>query len=141
MGALFLALDPAIDRLVALKLLRVDNEETRARFLREARSAGRLQHPHIVTVYDVGEHQGQPFIAMEYVKGETLGEVIGRRAPLSIVGKLVLMEDLCAGLDYAHNEGLVHRDIKPANLRWSRRGPTGSRFLTSELPGAPVIPG
>ena len=116
MGALFLALDPAIDRLVALKLLRVDNEETRARFLREARSAGRLQHPHIVTVYDVGEHQGQPFIAMEYVKGETLGEVIGRRAPLSIVGKLTLMEDLCAGLDYAHNEGLVHRDIKPANL-------------------------
>ena len=85
MGALFLALDPAIDRLVALKLLRVDNEETRARFLREARSAGRLQHPHIVTVYDVGEHQGQPFIAMEYVKGETLGDVIGRRAPLSIV--------------------------------------------------------
>lgn len=116
MGALFLALDPAIDRLVALKLLRVDNEETRARFLREARSAGRLQHPHIVTVYDVGEHQGQPFIAMEYVKGETLGEVIGRRAPLSIAGKLTLMEDLCAGLDYAHDEGLVHRDIKPANL-------------------------
>ena len=116
MGALFLALDPAIDRLVALKLLRVDNEETRARFLREARSAGRLQHPHIVTVYDVGEHQGQPFIAMEYVKGETLGEVISRRAPLSIVGKLTLMEDLCAGLDYAHTEGLVHRDIKPANL-------------------------
>ena len=116
MGALFLALDPAIDRLVALKLLRVDNEETRARFLREARTAGRLQHPHIVTVYDVGEHQGQPFIAMEYVKGETLGEVIGRRAPLSIAGKLILMEDLCAGLDYAHDEGLVHRDIKPANL-------------------------
>ena len=116
MGALFLALDPAIDRLVALKLLRVDKEETRARFLREARSAGRLQHPHIVTVYDVGEHQGQPFIAMEYVKGETLGEVIGRRANLSIVGKLTLMEDLCAGLDYAHNEGLIHRDIKPANL-------------------------
>ena len=116
MGALFLALDPAIDSLVTLKLLRVDNEETRARFLREARSAGRLQHPHIVTVYDVGEHQSQPFIAMEYVKGETLGEVIGRRAPLSIVGKLTLMEDLCAGLDYAHNEGLIHRDIKPANL-------------------------
>ena len=116
MGALFLALDPAIDRLVALKLLRVDNEEMRARFLREARSAGRLQHPHIVTVYDVGEHQGQPFIAMEYVKGETLGEVIGRRAPITMASKLTLMEDLCAGLDYAHNEGLVHRDIKPANL-------------------------
>ena len=116
MGALFLALDPAIDRLVALKVLRVDNEEMRARFLREARSAGRLQHPHIVTIYDVGEHQGQPFIAMEYVKGETLGEVIGRRASITMASKLTLMEDLCAGLDYAHNEGLVHRDIKPANL-------------------------
>ena len=128
MGALFLALDPAIDRLVALKLLRLDNEETRARFLREARSAGRLQHPHIVTVYDVGEHQGQPFIAMEYVKGETLGEVIGRRAPLSIVGKLTLMEDLCAGLDYAHNEGLIHRDIKPANLMVTK-GTDGLKIL------------
>ena len=80
MGALFLALDPAIDRLVALKLLRVDSEEMRARFLREARSAGRLQHPHIVTIYDVGEHDGQPFIAMEYIKGETLGELVQRRA-------------------------------------------------------------
>ena len=63
MGALYLALDPAIDRLVALKLLRIDSDEMRARFLREARSAGRLQHPHIVTVYDVREHDGQPFIA------------------------------------------------------------------------------
>ena len=58
MGTLYLALDPAIDRLVALKLLRVDNDEMRARFLREARSTGRLQHSHIVTVYDVGEHEG-----------------------------------------------------------------------------------
>ena len=116
MGALYLALDPAIDRLVALKLLRVDGDEMRARFLREARSAGRLQHPHIVTVYDVGEHDGQPFIAMEYVKGETLGELIQRRAPLVTTQKLALMEDLCAGLEYAHREGLVHRDIKPANL-------------------------
>ena len=116
MGALFLALDPAIDRLVALKLLRVDSEEMRARFLREARSAGRLQHPHIVTIYDVGEHDGQPFIAMEYIKGETLAELVQRRAPLTLARKLTLMEDLCEGLEYAHAAGLVHRDIKPANL-------------------------
>ena len=116
MGALYLALDPAIDRLVALKLLRIDSEEMRARFLREARSVGRLQHPHIVTIYDVGEHEGQPFIAMEYIKGETLAEIVRRRAPLSLARKITLMEDLCDGLDYAHVAGLVHRDIKPANL-------------------------
>ena len=116
MGALYLALDPAIDRLVALKLLRIDSEEMRARFLREARSVGRLQHPHIVTIYDVGEHEGQPFIAMEYIKGETLAEIVRRRAPLSLARKITLMEDLCDGLDYAHGAGLVHRDIKPANL-------------------------
>lgn len=116
MGALYLALDPAIDRLVALKLLRIDSEEMRARFLREARSAGRLQHPHIVTIYDVGEHDGQPFIAMEYIKGETLAELVQRRAPLTLTRKLTLMEDLCEGLEYAHVAGLVHRDIKPANL-------------------------
>ena len=65
MGVVYLALDPDIDRLVALKLLRVDSEEMRDRFLREARSAGRLQHPNIVTVYDVGRHGESPFIAME----------------------------------------------------------------------------
>ena len=121
MGALYLALDPAIDRLVALKLLRIDSDEMRARFLREARSAGRLQHPHIVTVYDVGEHDGQPFIAMEYVQGETLGEIIRRRAPVPLSQKLSLMEDLCDGLNYAHGAGLVHRDIKPANLMVTNR--------------------
>ena len=127
MGALYLALDPAIDRLVALKLLRIDSEEMRARFLREARSAGRLQHPHIVTIYDVGEHEGQPFIAMEYIKGETLAEIIQRRAPLSLARKITLMEDLCDGLEYAHSAGLVHRDIKPANL-----------MITSQLQSRPA---
>ena len=122
MGALFLALDPAIDRLVALKLLRVDSDEMRARFLREARSAGRLHHPYVVTVYDVGEHEGQPFIAMEYVRGETLGEVIKRRAPLSLTSRIQLMEYLCEGLQYAHDAGLVHRDIKPANLMVTFQG-------------------
>ena len=119
-----MALDPAIDRLVALKLLRVDNDEMRARFLREARSAGRLQHSHIVTVYDVGEHEGQPIIAMEYINGETLGEMIQRRAPISVSRKLTLMEELCEGLAYAHNAGLVHRDIKPANLMITTDGGT-----------------
>ena len=76
MGVLYLALDPAIDRLVALKLLRVNKAEIRERFVREARLAARLQHPNIVTIFDVGEHGGQPFIAMEYIPGETLAELI-----------------------------------------------------------------
>ena len=96
MGVLYLALDPAIDRLVAIKVLRVDNEEIHERFIREAKSAGRLQHPNIITIYDVGDHEGQPFIAMEYIAGETLGEIIRRRAPLTIGRKLELLGDLCA---------------------------------------------
>ena len=70
MGVLYLALDPAIGRLVALKVLRVQGEEMRKRFEREARLIGRFQHPNIVTVYDVGLHEGQPFIAMEYIPGD-----------------------------------------------------------------------
>jgi serine/threonine protein kinase len=120
MGVLYLALDPAIDRLVALKLLRVDSDELRERFLREARLAARLQHPNIVTIYDVGEHEEQPFIAMEYIAGETLAELIQRRAALSLVRKLSLMLDACKGLAYAHKHAIVHRDIKPANLMVGR---------------------
>ena len=116
MGTLYLALDPLIDRLVAVKLLRVDTEELRSRFLREARAGGRLQHKNIVTFYDVGVHDDQPFIAMEYIKGETLAEIISRKATLSLDRKLKLIEELCDGLGYAHDAGLIHRDIKPANL-------------------------
>jgi serine/threonine protein kinase len=122
MGVVYLALDPVIDRLVAIKLLRVNAEDMRTRFLREAALAGRLQHPNIVSIYDVGEHGGQPFIAMEYVAGETLAELIKRRAPLSLGQKLGLMEDLCSGLAHAHKSGLIHRDIKPSNLVVNREG-------------------
>ena len=120
MGALFLALDPAIDRLVAIKVLRVDNPDVRERFQREARLAARLQHPNIVTVYDVGEHEGQPFIAMEYIPGETLAELIRRRAPLDTRQRVELVIEICSGLAFAHKHGIVHRDIKPANLILSR---------------------
>ena len=120
MGALFLALDPAIDRLVAIKVLRVDNPDVRERFQREARLAARLQHPNIVTVYDVGEHDGQPFIAMEYIPGETLAELIRRRAPLDTRQRVELVIEICSGLAFAHKHGIVHRDIKPANLILSR---------------------
>ncbi len=116
MGVLYLAFDPAIDRPVAVKVLRAHTEELYHRFTREARSAGRLQHPNIVTVYDVGEHDGQPFIAMEYIAGQTLAQVITEGSALSLTRKLELVEELCDGLAYAHRAGIVHRDIKPSNL-------------------------
>ena len=95
MGSLFLAHDPAIDRMVAIKLLRegLDNAELRERFAREGRAAGRLHHQNIVTIFDVGEDGGQPFIAMEYVPGETLESLIRRKARLSPARKLKLIED------------------------------------------------
>ena len=118
MGSLYLAHDPVIDRMLAIKVLRdgLDNEELRARFAREARAAGRLSHPNIVTIFDVGEFDNQPFIAMEYVPGETLEGLIRRRVRMALQRKIKLLEDLCEGLAYAHRTGLVHRDIKPANL-------------------------
>ena len=86
MGALYLAQDPVIDRHVAIKVLitGLDNDDMRDRFSREARSAGRLRHPNIVTIFDVGEHAGRPFIAMEYIDGSTLDDIIQRREPLPL---------------------------------------------------------
>src|SRR5262245_45659599 len=84
-------------------------------FSREARAAARLTHPNIVTIYDVGEHAGRPFIAMEFVPGETLAQHISRRS-LPILRRLRLVEELCDGRRHAHDAGVVHRDIRPANL-------------------------
>jgi serine/threonine-protein kinase len=123
MGVLYLAVDPIIDRLVALKLLRVNNdEELSERFAREARAAGRLLHPNIITIFDVGDHDGQPFIAMEYVTGETLGEIVRRKAQLPLARRVRMVADLCDGLAFAHRSGIVHRDIKPANIMITREG-------------------
>ncbi len=122
MGSLYLAQDPRLDRPVAIKLLKDDSDELRERFAREARTAARLRHVNIVSVFEVDEFEGQPFIAMEYIPGETLAEMIRRRAPISLVRKLQMMEDLCAGLAYAHRAGIVHRDIKPANIMIDSEG-------------------
>jgi tetratricopeptide (TPR) repeat protein/predicted Ser/Thr protein kinase len=117
MGSLLLAWDPLLERQIAIKVLKeAGNEELRARFTREARAVARLRHPHIVTIFDVGEHQGQPFIAMEYIQGHTLGELVRRPDPLPVLRVLEWIADVCDGLGYAHRAGIVHRDIKPANL-------------------------
>jgi serine/threonine protein kinase len=119
MGSLYLARDPGLDRLVAIKLLREDcrdDPELRERFIREARSVARLRHPNIVVVHDVGEDDGRPFMAMEYIAGETLTRILRRTPSLPITERLALIEALCAGLAHAHAAGIIHRDIKPANI-------------------------
>jgi serine/threonine protein kinase len=99
-----------------------DSPEARQRFACEAQSAGTLRHPNIVTIFDVDDFQGLPFIAMEYVDGETLSEIVRRKAPFPIAKRLEWIEELCAGLAYAHRQGVVHRDIKPANLMLDNEG-------------------
>jgi eukaryotic-like serine/threonine-protein kinase len=115
MATVQLAHDEELNRPVALKLLPdhlAGDDAFRARFLREARLAGRLSHPNVVRVYDAGEADGRPFIVMEYVPGTSLAEA-GRLAPARVVE---LGVQACAGLQHAHDAGLVHRDVKPANL-------------------------
>jgi serine/threonine protein kinase len=123
MGVVYLARDPIIDRRVALKTLRVDldiehAEEFRERFVREARAAGRLNHPGIVTVHDVGEdpETGLMYIAMEHVEGQDVKQLLasGRRFRPSESARIVA--DIAIALDYAHSLGVVHRDVKPANI-------------------------
>jgi serine/threonine-protein kinase len=119
MATVDLAHDVELERPVALKRLAENlarDEELRRRFVREARLAARLAHPNVVRVFDVGEDEGRPFIAMEYVEGETLAELVARRAPLPAAEAAALGRQMCAGLAAAHAAGLVHRDVKPQNL-------------------------
>jgi DNA-binding response OmpR family regulator/tRNA A-37 threonylcarbamoyl transferase component Bud32 len=124
MGVVYLARDPALDRPVAIKMMRDDSSvsesmgvpESRHRFSSEARAVARLSHLNIVTIFDVGEEAGHPFIAMEFVSGHTLASLLASGERLPLDRQLDLMEQLCSGLAHAHRAGIVHRDIKPANL-------------------------
>ena len=124
MGAVYLARDPDLDRNVAIKVLRdpLVEDELLQRFLREARATASLRHENLVTIYQVGQHEHQPFIAMEYVDGTTLSEIIKQRQPLPVAQKLSYLEQICAGLHHAHRSGIVHRDIKPANVMVDSHG-------------------
>jgi serine/threonine-protein kinase len=115
MGVVYRGEDPTIGREVAIKTLTEVTPELRNRFYLEARS-GILSHPNIVTVYELGEHDGSPFIAMEYIAGESLEKILRRQGRLSPLETISIVEQACAGLGYAHGHGVVHRDIKPANL-------------------------
>ena len=109
MGDVYLARDPALDRSVAIKFLRegFDNQEMRERFEREARAAGRLSHPNIVTIYEFGVFDGRPFIAMEFVRGEPLSKLIRRRESIPLVRKLEMMEGLCAWASPEHSPSII----------------------------------
>lgn len=124
MGVVLLADDEQLGRQVAIKLIKVssDDEEHRRRFLREARSAAQLNHPNIATVYDVGEHAGQPFLAMEFVEGKTLSTRL-REGALAVDEARKVAEQLAAALACAHRAGVVHRDLKPGNVMLSASGP------------------
>ena len=118
MGVVYQAHDPQIDRPVALKVLRPDRVDSEAfvqRFIKEAKAVGRLSHPNIVAVYDIGEDHGTVYISMEFLEGRPLSEVLKERS-LSLSQALKIGIQVSNALDYAHGKGIVHRDIKPSNI-------------------------
>ena len=125
MGEVFLAEDPRLRRRAAIKFLPADmaaDPERRQRFLKEARAASALNHPHVCVVYDVGETEdGLPFIAMEYIEGGSLDSVVKTRR-LEISQIVDLAAQVADALDAAHACRIVHRDIKPANISLNERG-------------------
>jgi eukaryotic-like serine/threonine-protein kinase len=122
MGLIYLAHDPAIDRKVAIKLIRADllgGEERAdyvARFQHEAQAAGRCAHPNIVAVYDFSLHEGNPYLAMEYVEGRNLSEVLAGSGRFPPPAAVALIGQVLDALACAHGLGIVHRDVKPANI-------------------------
>jgi serine/threonine protein kinase len=125
MAVVDLAHDVELERPVALKRLAdsaARDDEIRARFLREGRLAARLSHRNVVRVYDVGEDRGRPFIAMEFVDGETLAQRVARAGPQRPEDVARSGIELCRGLAAVHDAGLVHRDVKPQNLLLARDG-------------------
>ena len=127
MGSVFKATDPAVGRTVAIKTIHsaalegAQSAEYRARFQREARASGVLAHPGIVPVFDVGEHEGAPFLVMEFVEGRTLADAMKKGERFTLDHVCEIGQQLAEALGYAHRQGVIHRDIKPANILLTSR--------------------
>ena len=140
-GLVYQGFDPVLNRDVALKLPApdaIDDLGWSARFLAEARLTGRLFHEHIVEIYDVGRHEGSPFVCMEYLSGESLAQLIRARRAGSLDARLEMIDALCAGLAYAHQCEVLHRDIRPTNIMLDDRSVVkivDFRIDKFELPG------
>jgi eukaryotic-like serine/threonine-protein kinase len=145
MGVVYKAHDPEIDRTVAIKLIRADllegseRDSYLARFQREAQAAGRCMHPNIVGIYDFAMHEGNPFLTMEYVPGQSLSQSLARGMRFDVSAAVSVILQVLAALGCAHGQGVVHRDIKPANILLLPNGQVKvtdfgiSRFNTSSL--------
>jgi serine/threonine-protein kinase len=153
MGVVYKAFDPGIERVVAVKTVRKDlvdpdlAAQVMARFQNEAKAAGRLLHPNIVSVYEYGEDELNAFIAMEYVEGTGLREYLNRKASFDIGQIVAIISQLLLALDFAHERGVVHRDVKPANLILTTGGALKvadfgiARIDTSNLTNAGMVMG
>jgi len=127
MGVVYKAMDPLIDRVVAIKTINLslaqdEKEEYEARFYQEAKAAGRLSHPNIVTIFDVGKTGEIAYIAMEFLQGRELREILNAEFALPVEQVLDIVSQVATGLAYAHEFGIVHRDIKPSNIMVVRDG-------------------
>src|SRR5579863_3299139 len=120
MGVLYRARDAVLERNVAVKMMLLDfttDQTARDRFQREARAVARLQHRNVVTIHELGEVDGTPYIVMEFLSGRDLDAMLKGDVPMTLAQKLDVVIQLCDGLGYAHEQGIVHRDVKPGNVR------------------------
>ena len=144
MGVVYKATDSVLERTVAIKTVNMNltPEEAKgyeARFYQEARSAGSLNHPNIVTIYDVGKSGNLAYMAMEFLQGEELRSLLSSGQPLPIARAIDIAAQVAEGLAYAHQHGVVHRDIKPANVMLSVTGRAKiTDFGIARLPNSAV---
>jgi tRNA A-37 threonylcarbamoyl transferase component Bud32 len=129
MGTVYQGYDPKIDRIVALKTIRKDRlaeskdvEDLVMRFQKEVRATGKLVHPNIIVVYDTGEDEETAYIAMEYIEGDTLENLLQKGIPFSLEKIIDIVDQICDGLEYTHRHGIVHRDLKPSNIMLVKGG-------------------